>query len=1231
MLKAAPTSVPASSPRGAAPFFRKQSGIDATHDSDSDTPFFAKTKASVSKNDDPLEREADTMADRVIQKMSDNENNASIEKNKSAAVLLQQKCEGCDEKEQLQKKEDKQGFDQDHSGPGLMQSLDSTSTGGFALPADIRTQMETSFNADFSKVRIHTDNQAVQMSKTLKAQAFTTGNHIYFNACKYDPLSTPGKFLLAHELTHTLQQGTSVTRKPEVQLYPQAGFVNSTTEKQKRYESHRDDVVDIHGMESFSPNSGLGNYISAMWEAGQEVAVNIKYGSLAAGFIFVKPTGRYVNQECITVPVSLILDVKICKDEPPDPVNYEAKTHVIPFQHEAFNTKDKGSLGLTVKISKGFIFGKVGWVEGKSFDAVDPVMDAENVKTDEVSFLPLIYGDEYTGSNFKSIVFENIFSKGRVKFNSMGNIELANNQTIEGNSLFYDLTYVWFGHLKGRARGTDDYDMPVERNSKGALQAESLNLHLDKQWVSGNKDTEHGYFEIQGSLRASYKNRTFDIAGKATYTSSRIHGEVNISVTTESQAMELFEQHAPAKKVPGGVVPETGVPTSAADDSGEPLAITAWGNMRFRLMGDNGAKAAPAGGGGAPPSKAKQAIMNLEGEGAFAVSPDGYIVLAGKLKFPYIWKFTDKLEYTTADADDKDKHLFSEEVTAVRAPVPYGTVNLELGIVFDVGAQLNPLYLYEIEVAGVYSNHPQYRSELGITPKLYISGSANAKLTATAKAAYKLGGLISVGSVTGAISATALFNAYINAAPTVKIIWDGSDKAADYALAGAIHAGGQLTFHVVVDDIDVEILFKKVWSSGKFKIGSWTLGSFGIQLLLNDYILGSGEKPQIDFSKMGFGEKERNNLASAIAHEKDSKVTDDKQSGGLTQKEDGKDKEKGSFSKTDTSPKDLDTEPIVPYTVNDEFVMLDKVHELDVTISGTRGKPKAVLEMASGPKEPIQDKIEDEKVNLYLKEYVVDKDDEAVLRLQEHDLVSIEKEAKSVENSAEKTAEKAVPGEETEIAGVKQLEQHLTDYSKKYNTSDLGQGSSTPTPPPSAKPTLSVPKSNGATPEMESKLADKRADVGYETFENFRRSNVAIFRYYVQKPGSTFLDRNKDDGPFYETAVNKKSALHSEIIIAGMLQKIHSSKKFRKKYGPTHIIVVDQILTERSPCSQCRSFLENTKSSLIKMSNFHTYYVVHYSGYWVERNRTLMIKYGLEPPSLKELTKQYGGGDIDPH
>jgi hypothetical protein len=95
-------------------------------------------------------------------------------------------------------------------------SLSATKGQGSPLPDATRSDMEAGFGVDFGNVRIHTGSNAVNMSKDLHAQAFTHGNDIYFNDGKFNPASTEGKILLAHELTHTVQQGASVQRKPEV-------------------------------------------------------------------------------------------------------------------------------------------------------------------------------------------------------------------------------------------------------------------------------------------------------------------------------------------------------------------------------------------------------------------------------------------------------------------------------------------------------------------------------------------------------------------------------------------------------------------------------------------------------------------------------------------------------------------------------------------------------------------------------------------------------------------------------------------------------------------------------------------------------------------------------------------------------------------------------------------------------------------------------------------------------
>jgi hypothetical protein len=108
---------------------------------------------------------------------------------------------------------------------GLLASKGS----GNPLPADAREQMEHSFGADFSHVRIHDNSHSVQLNKELNAQAFTYGNDIYFNSGKYSTNSASGKHLLAHELTHTIQQGSAAHSKNRLTFSKREGVIHHQT------------------------------------------------------------------------------------------------------------------------------------------------------------------------------------------------------------------------------------------------------------------------------------------------------------------------------------------------------------------------------------------------------------------------------------------------------------------------------------------------------------------------------------------------------------------------------------------------------------------------------------------------------------------------------------------------------------------------------------------------------------------------------------------------------------------------------------------------------------------------------------------------------------------------------------------------------------------------------------------------------------------------------------------
>jgi hypothetical protein len=82
--------------------------------------------------------------------------------------------------------------------------IDSSS--GHPLDSSTRGLMEESFGHDFNDVRVHTDSNAHEAARSLSAEAFTTGRDVYFSRGAYDPASVSGRGLLAHELTHVVQQ-----------------------------------------------------------------------------------------------------------------------------------------------------------------------------------------------------------------------------------------------------------------------------------------------------------------------------------------------------------------------------------------------------------------------------------------------------------------------------------------------------------------------------------------------------------------------------------------------------------------------------------------------------------------------------------------------------------------------------------------------------------------------------------------------------------------------------------------------------------------------------------------------------------------------------------------------------------------------------------------------------------------------------------------------------------------
>ncbi|MEM7373507.1 MAG: DUF4157 domain-containing protein [Bacteroidota bacterium] len=160
------------------------------------------------------EEDVQEMQEEPIQKQEE------VQETTEEPVQKQEEVQEMSE-ETVQKEEDIQGRGfLSKASMGVEQLLHNSKGKGSPLPEGIRGQMESGFGADFGPVRIHTGQDAINMSKSLGAIAFAHGKDIYFNAGNFDVNSKKGRQLLAHELTHTIQQGAIQKELPDEHAAP---------------------------------------------------------------------------------------------------------------------------------------------------------------------------------------------------------------------------------------------------------------------------------------------------------------------------------------------------------------------------------------------------------------------------------------------------------------------------------------------------------------------------------------------------------------------------------------------------------------------------------------------------------------------------------------------------------------------------------------------------------------------------------------------------------------------------------------------------------------------------------------------------------------------------------------------------------------------------------------------------------------------------------------------------
>ena len=188
-----------------------------------------QAKLRIGAPDDAYEREADRVADRVMrmpepavqrtcaaceQEQVQRQPLEEEEEMLQTKPRLQRMCAECEEEQLRRQPVEEEEEVQAKELPGQVPALDrglegrlqALRGGGRPLAATERAFFEPRFGADFATVRLHTGGEAAQLARAVSARAFTVGREVVLGAGEYAPASAAGRRLLAHELTHVVQQ-----------------------------------------------------------------------------------------------------------------------------------------------------------------------------------------------------------------------------------------------------------------------------------------------------------------------------------------------------------------------------------------------------------------------------------------------------------------------------------------------------------------------------------------------------------------------------------------------------------------------------------------------------------------------------------------------------------------------------------------------------------------------------------------------------------------------------------------------------------------------------------------------------------------------------------------------------------------------------------------------------------------------------------------------------------------
>ncbi|MDR7209465.1 DUF4157 domain-containing protein [Flavobacterium piscis] len=466
------------------------------------------------------------------------ENNKVVEKAPVAKPLIQQKKTEDEvqtkEEEEIQSKENDKELQTSAAADAnptddssLESNLNRSKGGGSSLSGPVKNEMESGFGANFSNVKIHNDSNAVQMNKELGSQAFANGSDIYFNEGKYNPNSTDGKHLLAHELTHTVQQGASAIQPKMIQKVetpPAAAPAPS-----------RNESISLQ-TPTFTPTEAISAQIEAAGNRGADV--DVTFGHWASGTIKIKKNtddtySTKDNRQSIALGISYLSPLASINITPVLAVQIENSNITGYITVKAGDRLVGNPAGLINAIKDNSqAFGWVG-IDVTSVPNIQNSIDGGNL-TLTANGIPVQLGGFVNGSLDFGIQGENI------TFRASGTIEVPNMSPTQ---------------------------ITIERNAEGN--------------ITGEIDIAVNMANFNGSLHAAFLNGTLDIRGTVGYQTEKISGQVTLLVTDAATARNAALSQLDPSQIDESARETNGIPEANSGPTPGPRAMAGWGEVDF--------------------------------------------------------------------------------------------------------------------------------------------------------------------------------------------------------------------------------------------------------------------------------------------------------------------------------------------------------------------------------------------------------------------------------------------------------------------------------------------------------------------------------------------------------------------------------------------------------------------------------------------------------------------------